>query len=80
MGTIPPERTSGIVSGLLEGEDYEFRVVPVNAAGPGEASDPTVSIFTNSRKGLLTATMCGETPVLAAGSLTRTNCSLLVML
>jgi len=93
---VPPEQTSAIVPGLEEGNDYEFRVVPVNAAGPGEASDPTASIFTKTWngeasdpiasiftktwKGLLTATMCGETPVLAAGSLTRTNCLLLVML
>jgi len=48
---VPPEETSAIVPGLEEGKDYEFRVVPVNAAGHGEASDPTASIFTKARKG-----------------------------
>jgi len=49
---VPPEETTAIVPGLEEGKDYEFRVVPVNAAGPGDASDPTASIFTKARKGL----------------------------
>jgi len=49
---VPPEETSAIVPGLEEGQDYEFRVVPVNAAGKGEASDPSASIFTKARKGL----------------------------
>jgi len=46
------EETSAIVSGLEEGKDYEFRVVPVNAAGHGDACDPSVTIFTKARKGL----------------------------
>jgi len=74
---VPPEETSAIVPGLEEGKDYEFRVVPVNAAGPGEASDPTASIFTKARKGL-----CTVPPPIAHSyqcSLTRTNCSLLVI-
>jgi len=49
---VPPEETSAIVPGLEEGKDYEFRVVPVNAAGHGDASDPSASIFTKARKGL----------------------------
>jgi len=44
---------SATVPDLQEGKDYEFRVVPVNAVGKGEASDPTASIFTKARKGLL---------------------------
>jgi len=48
---VPPEETTAIVPGLDEGQDYEFRVVPVNAAGPGDASDPTASIFTKARRG-----------------------------
>jgi len=52
VGMVPPEETSAIVPGLEEGKDYEFRVVPVNAAGKGEESDPTASIFTKARKGL----------------------------
>ena len=51
---VPPEETTAIVPGLDEGKDYEFRVVPVNAAGPGDASDPTASIFTKARRGLIT--------------------------
>jgi len=58
---VPPEETSAIVPGLDEGKDYEFRVVPVNAAGPGDASDPTASIFTKARKGLRCMITCNDT-------------------
>jgi len=50
---VPSEETTAIVPGLEEGKDYEFRVVPVNAAGHGEASDPSASIFTKARRGFL---------------------------
>jgi len=65
---VPPEETSAIVPGLEEGKDYEFRVVPVNAAGKGESSDPTASIFTKARKGLYIQT------VLLTVSLLETTC------
>lgn len=48
---VPPEETSAIVPGLDEGKEYEFRVVPVNQAGPGDASDPSASVFTKARRG-----------------------------
>lgn len=46
------ENLSALIPGLDEGKEYEFRVVPVNAAGPGDASDPSASIFTKARRGL----------------------------
>ena len=42
---------SAVVHDLEEGENYEFRVIPVNQAGNGEASQSTPSIFTKSRRG-----------------------------
>lgn len=48
---VPPDETSAIVPGLDEGKEYEFRVVPVNQAGPGDASDPSASVFTKARRG-----------------------------
>ena len=49
---VPPEETSALIPGLDEGKDYEFRVVPVNAAGNGEESDASAAIFTKARRGL----------------------------
>lgn len=36
---------SFVVSGLIEGSQYLFRVSAINAAGPGLASPPTDPIF-----------------------------------
>lgn len=38
-----------IVSGLKEGEEYEFRVKSVNMAGPGEPSDPSRKLIAKER-------------------------------
>lgn len=38
---VPGDQTTGSVKGLEPGKDYEYRVIPVNAAGPGEPSDPS---------------------------------------
>ncbi|CAH8526186.1 unnamed protein product [Heterobilharzia americana] len=37
----PLSATEHTIRGLPEGKEFEFRVVPFNAAGPGEPSEPT---------------------------------------
>ncbi|KAF6776198.1 hypothetical protein AHF37_04474, partial [Paragonimus kellicotti] len=39
------------VDGLNEGDDYQFRVRAINAAGPGEPSNPTSMVKVMDRKG-----------------------------
>lgn len=38
-----------IINGLIEGNEYQFRVIPVNAAGPGQASDASKTFIAKPR-------------------------------
>lgn len=49
METKGPE-TRGKVDNLDEGVEYEFRIIAVNEAGPGEPSPPSKSVITKPRK------------------------------
>ena len=40
---VPGDQRKATVPNLKEGEEYEFRVIAVNKAGPGEPSDPSDS-------------------------------------
>src|SRR5699024_7708647 len=42
--------TSATVPDLEEGEEYEFRVIAVNKAGPSEPSDPSRPVIAKPRK------------------------------
>ncbi|KJH43663.1 fibronectin type III domain protein [Dictyocaulus viviparus] len=46
---VPPKQTSACVTGLKEGEQYQFRVVARNKAGLGEPSDPSDKITAKPR-------------------------------
>ena len=48
---MPAEDTMAEIPNLTEGKEYEFRVVPVNEAGEGEASEATTPIVTKARRG-----------------------------
>lgn len=42
-------RTVGKVTDVVEGHEYEFRVVAVNKAGPSPPSDPSASVIAKPR-------------------------------
>lgn len=46
---VPGDQTKGTAPHLEEGKEYEFRVVAVNKAGPGEPSDASRSIVAKPR-------------------------------
>ena len=52
VGSVPAEQTNAHVPGLEEGQEYEFRVIPVNEAGPGEPSDETKRVLCKARRGM----------------------------
>ena len=47
---VPAEATEAFVPDLEEGEEYEFRVVPVNEAGYGEPSDSTKPLLVKATR------------------------------
>lgn len=47
---IRANTTEGTVPNLEEGEEYEFRVMAVNKAGPGEPSDASNSVIAKPRR------------------------------
>ena len=46
------DQLEAVVGDLVEGRDYEFRVVAVNDAGPGEESMPSQVVKTKARRGM----------------------------
>ncbi|ESO03551.1 hypothetical protein HELRODRAFT_191869 [Helobdella robusta] len=50
VGMVPPSENSAAIPNLEEGKEYEFRVTPVNEAGPGKASEPCAPVKTKARR------------------------------
>jgi len=56
VGMVAPDELAedgtltAVVPNLEENKEYEFRVIPVNEAGPGAESDPSASVFTKNRR------------------------------
>ena len=46
---VPGDKTTATVGDLTEGEEYQFRVIAVNKAGPGEASEPSDRVIAKAR-------------------------------
>lgn len=49
VATVPGDKTAGRVTDVEEGHEYEFRIVALNKAGPGEPSDPSKSVIAKPR-------------------------------
>lgn len=50
---VPATSTSATVTGLVEGEEYQFRILAENAAGPGDPSKATNTITAADQPGEL---------------------------
>ncbi|KPJ16777.1 Twitchin [Papilio machaon] len=46
---VPPKQTKATVPDLIEGQDYEFRIIAVNQAGQSEPSEPSDIITAKDR-------------------------------
>ena len=46
---VKGNQTKGTAPNLVEGEEYEFRVIAVNKGGPGEPSEPSKSVIAKPR-------------------------------
>lgn len=50
VAKVPGDRTATkVTDGIQEGHEYEFRIVAVNRAGPGEPSDNSKSVIAKPR-------------------------------
>lgn len=46
---VPGGKTTATVDGLIKGEEYQFRVIAINKAGPGESADPSDPVVAKPR-------------------------------